>query len=85
MIARHGCRSKRGSMGWTKTKGLRVSRPCFVKINLGQIETNIFPIAHGGFDMLVYCHNHDEWEHSKKKLEEWLLNGAKVSNGVNGH
>ena len=31
--------------------------------------------------MLLYCHNHDEWEKSREKLEESLQDRHKV-NGV---
>ena len=30
------------------------------------------PAAKGGFDMLLYCHNFDEWQNSAEKLEEHL-------------
>lgn len=35
------------------------------------------------FGMLDYCHKHDEWENTKKRLEEWRK--ARETNGVNGH
>lgn len=38
-------------------------------------------IAKGGFEMLLYCHNHDEWENSQQKLEEYLK-AKKAENGV---
>lgn len=31
--------------------------------------------------MLVYCHNHDEWDNSAGKLKEWLQDKRPV-NGV---
>ena len=30
------------------------------------------PAVKGGFDMLVYCHNFDEWQNSAEKLEGHL-------------
>ena len=37
------------------------------------------PAAKGGFDMLVYCHNFDEWANSAEKLEEHLKAKANVN------
>ena len=36
--------------------------------------------AKGGFDMLLYCHDFDEWQNSAEKLEEHLRAKA----GTNG-
>lgn len=30
------------------------------------------PEVKGGFTMLAYCHNHDEWINSEERLEQWL-------------
>lgn len=38
------------------------------------------PAVKGGFDMLLYCHNFDEWQNSAEKLEEHL----KAKAGANG-
>jgi 2-polyprenyl-6-methoxyphenol hydroxylase-like FAD-dependent oxidoreductase len=37
------------------------------------------PAAKGGFDMLLYCHNFDEWQNSAEKLEEHLKAKAGTS------
>lgn len=39
------------------------------------------PAVKGGFTMLLYCHNHDEWENSRQKLEKHL-NARKAGNAA---
>ena len=38
-------------------------------------------VDQGGFTMLVYCHSHDESQHSREKLEEHLK-AKSLANGV---
>lgn len=38
-------------------------------------------VVKGGFTILSYCHDHDEWDHSAKKLKELLSSKGPV-NGI---